>query len=89
MNNAQKGFLQAFMAKSVQNGKEVKELFRKCCEHYSVPLPADEKERTSQLVGFIRTINQHIAPIHLEVKKGICEADSTNLRPPSVSIQFS
>ncbi|XP_076441281.1 non-structural maintenance of chromosomes element 1 homolog isoform X3 [Babylonia areolata] len=30
------------------------------------------------MVTFIRTINTEILPFHLEVKKGICEQDSTN-----------
>ncbi|KAL8573976.1 hypothetical protein ACOMHN_029423 [Nucella lapillus] len=78
MNEAHKAFLQAFMTKSVQNGKEVKELYRRCCEHYSEPYSTEEKERNEQMVVFIRTINTSIMPFHLEVKKGICEEDSTN-----------
>ena len=35
MNNAQKGFIQAFMAKPCHNAKEVKDLYKKCCEHFS------------------------------------------------------
>ncbi|XP_076441280.1 non-structural maintenance of chromosomes element 1 homolog isoform X2 [Babylonia areolata] len=78
MNQAHKAFLQAFMTKSVQKGKEVKELYKHCCEQYSEPYSSVEQERNQQMVTFIRTINTEILPFHLEVKKGICEQDSTN-----------
>lgn len=78
MKAAHKAFLQAFMNKSVQDGKQVKALYRHCCETYAEPYNSDERERNQHMVELIRTINASILPFHLEVKKGICEDDGTN-----------
>ncbi|KAK7100948.1 non-structural maintenance of chromosomes element 1 homolog [Littorina saxatilis] len=78
MNDAHKAFLQAFMSVGVQKAKEVKEVYRKCCEQCAEPYSNEEKERTRQMVEFIRTINNCIQPFHLEVKKGVCEEDGTH-----------
>lgn len=65
------------MVKAVQNAKEVKELYRKSCPESEV-YEENEKERNQHMVEFIRTINFSIQPLHLEIKKGICETSSTH-----------
>ena len=42
------------------------------------PYSDEERERNLQMVQFIRNINDHIQPFHLEVKKGICEDNGAN-----------
>lgn len=78
MTPAHRMFLQSFMARGLLNGKEVKELFKKSLEQCNEHVPDNEQEKKRQLVQFIHVISDHIAPFHLDVKKGVSEEDGSN-----------
>lgn len=67
MTDAHRLFLQFFMSKGVLNASEVKKMFHYSCERFGMQLEDD------QLAAFVLTINNRIKPMHLEIKKGVCE----------------
>ena len=60
------------MSRGILDGKEVKEWYRYVCERFSIPF------EINKLAEFTLNINSNIKPFHMEIKKGLDEADGTN-----------
>ncbi|XP_050400332.1 non-structural maintenance of chromosomes element 1 homolog [Patella vulgata] len=71
-------FLQSFMSRSVLDAKEVKTLYKSCCEKFNEEYITQEDERRLQLAEFVIVINNSIKPFHMEIKKGLSEDNGTN-----------
>ncbi|XP_061167878.1 non-structural maintenance of chromosomes element 1 homolog [Saccostrea echinata] len=78
LNDGHRLFLQSFMSRGILNAKEVKQLFKICCLKYNLPYPENEKEAQGPLLEFVRTVNHHIGPLHMQIRKGISEDDGTS-----------
>ncbi|XP_071119039.1 non-structural maintenance of chromosomes element 1 homolog [Haliotis cracherodii] len=78
MNDCHRMFLQKFMSQSLLNAKEVKQLFKQCCDKYSVSISEDDPDAKKRLFEFVRIINANIHQFHMEIKKAISEDDGSN-----------
>lgn len=78
MNDGHRLFLQSFMSRGILNAKEVKQLFKICCLKYKIPHPENEREAQAPLLEFVRTINNHIEPFHMQIRKGVSEDDGSS-----------
>ncbi|XP_048764032.2 non-structural maintenance of chromosomes element 1 homolog [Ostrea edulis] len=78
MNDGHRLFLQSFMSRGILNAKEVKQLFKICCLKYNLRYTENEKENQEALKEFVRTVNHHTEPLHMQIRKGVCEDDGTS-----------
>ncbi|XP_022317976.2 non-structural maintenance of chromosomes element 1 homolog [Crassostrea virginica] len=78
MNDGHRLFLQSFMSRGILNAKEVRQLFKICCLKYQIPYPDSEREAMAPLLEFVTFINNHIEPLHMQIRKGISEDDGTS-----------
>lgn len=67
MQNAHRHFLQTFMSYGIMKGKEVKDSHKEAVEKYGGAYSETD------LVQFVKTVNDSIKPFHLEIKKAIEE----------------
>ncbi|KAL5017578.1 hypothetical protein ScPMuIL_007167 [Solemya velum] len=71
-------FIQCFMSRGFLDAKEVKHLYKSCCETFGDAYLADEEERRKLLLEFVLTINNNLRQFHMEIKKGVSEEDGSN-----------
>ncbi|XP_041358755.1 non-structural maintenance of chromosomes element 1 homolog [Gigantopelta aegis] len=71
-------FLQTFMSRGILDAKEVKLMYKQCCEQFQEHYSDNEEERRRVLAEFVRTINSNLHPLHMEIKKGVNEDDGSN-----------
>ncbi|XP_064529616.1 non-structural maintenance of chromosomes element 1 homolog isoform X2 [Pseudopipra pipra] len=69
MTDAHRRFLQVLMSKGITEGSEARKLHHHCCETDKVYYAHDK------LDDFISTINRHLQPLFMQVRKGMSEED--------------
>ncbi|XP_038007293.1 non-structural maintenance of chromosomes element 1 homolog isoform X4 [Motacilla alba alba] len=69
MTNAHRRFLQVLMSNGITEGSEARKLHQHCCETDKVYYAHDK------LDDFIGTINSHLQPLFMQIRKGISEDD--------------
>ncbi|NXM74332.1 NSE1 protein, partial [Serilophus lunatus] len=69
MTDAHRRFLQVLMSKGITEVSEARKLHHHCCETEKVPYAQGE------LDDFISTINRHLQPLFMQVRKGVSEED--------------
>ncbi|XP_053847773.1 LOW QUALITY PROTEIN: non-structural maintenance of chromosomes element 1 homolog [Vidua macroura] len=71
MTDAHRRFLQVLMSNGITEGSEARKLHQHCCETDKVYYAQDK------LDDFISTINSHLQPLFMQIRKGISEDDGT------------
>ncbi|XP_054247163.1 non-structural maintenance of chromosomes element 1 homolog [Indicator indicator] len=69
MTDAHRRFLQVLMSHGIMEGSVARKLHRRCCEIHKVYYAHDK------LDDFISTINRHLQPLFMQVRKGLSESD--------------
>ncbi|XP_069726728.1 non-structural maintenance of chromosomes element 1 homolog [Phaenicophaeus curvirostris] len=69
MTDAHRRFLQVLMSHGIMEGSEARTLHRRCCEIHKVYYAHDKLE------DFISTINSHLQPLYMQIRKGMSESD--------------
>ncbi|KAM6299371.1 non-structural maintenance of chromosomes element 1 homolog [Aegotheles albertisi] len=69
MTDAHRRFLQVLMSHGIMEGSEVRKLHRRCCEIHKVYYAHDK------LDDFISTVNSHLQPLFMQIRKGMSEDD--------------
>ncbi|KFP72730.1 Non-structural maintenance of chromosomes element 1, partial [Apaloderma vittatum] len=69
MTDAHRRFLQVLMSHGIMEGSETRKLHRHCCEIHKVHYAHDK------LDNFISTVNSHLQPLFMQIRKGISEGD--------------
>ncbi|XP_078611298.1 non-structural maintenance of chromosomes element 1 homolog isoform X1 [Branchiostoma floridae x Branchiostoma japonicum] len=69
MTDAHRMFLQSIMTHGALKAREVKALYKKCCETFRRPLEHDN------LGKFVNEINHHVGPFSMMIQKGVSEED--------------
>ncbi|XP_072124600.1 non-structural maintenance of chromosomes element 1 homolog isoform X1 [Mobula birostris] len=69
LNDGHRRFLQTMMSQGILEGSMTRKLHRHCCELHKVHY------RHDQLDEFIKTINTHLQPLFMEIRKGKSEDD--------------
>ncbi|XP_076333810.1 SMC5-SMC6 complex component Non-SMC element 1 isoform X3 [Tachypleus tridentatus] len=59
-------FLQSLMCRKICSASETEELYQTCCRNFDI-------EVNSELSQNINSINKHIKPLHMEIRKGLAE----------------
>lgn len=72
MQNEHRLFLQTFMYHGIMKGKEVKDSHKRAVEHF------EGTYNESDLVHFVKTVNDNIRPFHLEIKKAMDEVTGSH-----------
>lgn len=78
MKDSHRLFLQSFMSRGLLGAKEVKLLYKTCCQKFEEYYPDSENERKNHLLELVQTINRFIHPFHMEIKKGVGEEDGVS-----------
>ncbi|XP_013800120.1 non-structural maintenance of chromosomes element 1 homolog isoform X1 [Apteryx mantelli] len=69
MTDSHRRFLQVLMSHGIMEGSEARKLHRHCCEIHKVYYAHDK------LDDFINTINIHLQPLFMQIRKGMSEDD--------------
>ncbi|NXA82918.1 NSE1 protein, partial [Thryothorus ludovicianus] len=69
MTDAHRRFLQVLMSNGLTEGSEARKLHQHCCGTYKVYYAHDK------LDDFISTINNHLQPMFMQIRKGISQED--------------
>ncbi|XP_062443843.1 non-structural maintenance of chromosomes element 1 homolog isoform X3 [Rhea pennata] len=69
MTDSHRRFLQILMSHGIMEGSEARKLHRHCCEIHKVYYAHDK------LDDFINTINVHLQPLFMQIRKGMSEDD--------------
>ncbi|XP_010220358.1 PREDICTED: non-structural maintenance of chromosomes element 1 homolog isoform X1 [Tinamus guttatus] len=69
MTDSHRRFLQVLMSHGIMEGSEARKLHRHCCEMHKVYYAHDK------LDDFINTINVHLQPLFMQIRKGMSEDD--------------
>ncbi|XP_071426891.1 non-structural maintenance of chromosomes element 1 homolog isoform X2 [Pithys albifrons albifrons] len=69
MTDAHRRFLQVLMSKGITEASEARKLHHHCCETDKVYYAKDK------LDDFISTINRHLQPLFMQIRKGMSEED--------------
>ncbi|XP_068763985.1 non-structural maintenance of chromosomes element 1 homolog isoform X1 [Struthio camelus] len=69
MTDGHRRFLQVLMSHGIMEGSEARKLHRHCCEIHKVYYAHDK------LDDFINTINIHLQPLFMQIRKGMSEDD--------------
>ncbi|XP_065541075.1 non-structural maintenance of chromosomes element 1 homolog isoform X2 [Lathamus discolor] len=69
MTDAHRRFLQVLMSHGIMEGSEARKLHKRCCEVHNVYYAHDK------LADFISTINRHLQPFFMQIRKGLSEDD--------------
>ncbi|XP_061889590.1 non-structural maintenance of chromosomes element 1 homolog isoform X1 [Entelurus aequoreus] len=67
MDDSHRRFLQALMRSAIIDEQTAKKLHRHCCRVH------DTRYATGQLDDYIDTINSHLQPMFMQIRKGMCE----------------
>ncbi|KAM8798666.1 non-structural maintenance of chromosomes element 1 homolog [Eudromia elegans] len=69
ITDSHRRFLQVLMSHGIMEGSEARKLHRHCCEIHKVYYAHDK------LDDFINTINVHLQPLFMQIRKGMSEDD--------------
>ncbi|KAI8501563.1 Non-structural maintenance of chromosomes element 1 [Branchiostoma belcheri] len=69
MTDAHRMFLQSIMTHGALKAREVKALYKKCCETFNRPVEHEN------LGKFVNEINHHVGPFSMMIQKGVSEED--------------